>query len=234
MIYSHSQRKLYLRFAFTGNALSVGWFDSDNNKSHRTHVELDYKSINTLRFWFDEELVILAIKAHQVVYLEDLQNGSIGNLFKWSKVNIYKTCSNWKILRMSNLIYWKSLSDIVRMNTLRMTLNADDPQPTRTLRRRQHSQNLEFDRYIKKNGKILISIVLGGDKPISPHVIRFSNTIGVLTRDTFPIHYLKWADVPPEYIEVIKGGLQEESRINKAARANQPYNYNSGLKSFLQ
>ncbi|KAA0054734.1 (R)-mandelonitrile lyase 1-like [Cucumis melo var. makuwa] len=160
------------------------WFDSDNNKSHRTHVELDYKSINTLCFWLDEELVILAIKAHQVVYLEDLQN--------------------------------------------------DDPQPTHTLRRRQHSQNLEFDRYIKKNGKILISIVLGGDKPISPHVIRFSNTIGVLTRDTFSIHYLKWADVPPEYIEVVKGGLQEQSRINKAARANQPYNYNSGLKSFLQ
>ena len=26
------------------------WFDIDNNKSHRTHVELGYKSINTSHF----------------------------------------------------------------------------------------------------------------------------------------------------------------------------------------
>ncbi|KAA0051844.1 uncharacterized protein E5676_scaffold609G00470 [Cucumis melo var. makuwa] len=38
------------------------------------HVELVYKSINKLHFWFTEEPVILANQAHQVFYLEDPQN----------------------------------------------------------------------------------------------------------------------------------------------------------------
>ncbi|KAA0052890.1 CACTA en-spm transposon protein [Cucumis melo var. makuwa] len=29
------------------------WYDTDNNKSQRTHVELEYKAINTSHFWFD-------------------------------------------------------------------------------------------------------------------------------------------------------------------------------------
>ncbi|KAA0065616.1 CACTA en-spm transposon protein [Cucumis melo var. makuwa] len=36
-----------------------------------------------------------------------------------------------------------------------------------------------------KNWKIPMSIVLEGDKPISPHAVRFSCTIGVLMRNTF-------------------------------------------------
>ncbi|KAA0054361.1 CACTA en-spm transposon protein [Cucumis melo var. makuwa] len=46
--------------------------------------------------------------------------------------------------------------------------NSYGSQPTRTLRKRQHSRNLELERYAQK------------------------------------IHYLKWADVPPEYMEVFK------------------------------
>ncbi|KAA0054945.1 CACTA en-spm transposon protein [Cucumis melo var. makuwa] len=63
-------------------------------------------------------------------------------------------------------------------------------------------------RYVAQNGNILISSAPGQDKPISPHVIRFSNTIGVLTRDTFLVCFLKLADVTSEYIELIKDDLQ--------------------------
>ncbi|TYK29257.1 pentatricopeptide repeat-containing protein [Cucumis melo var. makuwa] len=44
------------------------------------------------------------------------------------------------------------------------------------------------------------------------------------------VYFLKWADVTPEYIDVIKGSLQEQSSINRAARAKQPYNHNSDAK----
>ncbi|TYK24203.1 CACTA en-spm transposon protein [Cucumis melo var. makuwa] len=56
-----------------------------------------------------------------------------------------------------------------------------EPQPTCTPRRRQHSQNLELERYIQKNGKIPISIAPRAKKPISLHVVRFNNIIVVLT-----------------------------------------------------
>ncbi|TYK13640.1 (R)-mandelonitrile lyase 1-like [Cucumis melo var. makuwa] len=72
----------------------------------------------------------------------------------------------------------------------------------------QYSRNLEFERYVQKNGKIPISNALGAEKPIiSLHDVRFSNTIGVLTRDTFTICCLKWKDFPLEYIEVVKDSL---------------------------
>ncbi|KAA0054740.1 CACTA en-spm transposon protein [Cucumis melo var. makuwa] len=45
-------------------------------------------------------------------------------------------------------------------------------------------------------------------KPISPHVVCFSQAIGVCVRKTFLVRYLKWADVGREYIEVVKGDLQ--------------------------
>ncbi|KAA0045946.1 (R)-mandelonitrile lyase 1-like [Cucumis melo var. makuwa] len=72
----------------------------------------------------------------------------------------------------------------------------------------QYSGNLEFEIYVQKNGKIPISNALGAEKPIiSLHDVRFSNTIGVLTQDTFTIHCLKWKDFPLEYIEVVKDSL---------------------------
>ncbi|KAA0051843.1 CACTA en-spm transposon protein [Cucumis melo var. makuwa] len=43
----------------------------------------------------------------------------------------------------------------------------------------------------------------------------------------------KVADVPLEYIEVVKGGLRL-SRINKAAKAKAAFNHSSRSKSFLQ
>ncbi|KAA0057523.1 (R)-mandelonitrile lyase 1-like [Cucumis melo var. makuwa] len=108
-------------------------------------------------------------------------------------------------------------------------------QPTaHTPRRREHSRNLELDRYVAQNKKILISIAPGQDKSISLHVVRFNNTIDVLMQDTFPVHFLKWIDVTSEYIKLFKGGLQLQSSMNRAAREKQPYNYSSGTKSFLK
>ncbi|KAA0057166.1 CACTA en-spm transposon protein [Cucumis melo var. makuwa] len=83
----------------------------------------------------------------------------------------------------------------------------DDSQPSP--RRRQHFQNLELERYVQKNRKILISIAPGVKKSISPHVVWFKNTISALTQDTFLVRCLKLVDVPSEYIEVVKSGLQQ-------------------------
>ncbi|KAA0043440.1 uncharacterized protein E6C27_scaffold1639G00520 [Cucumis melo var. makuwa] len=48
----------------------------------------------------------------------------------------------------------------------------------------------------------------GAEKPISPHVVRFSQAIGVCVRKTFSVCCLKWANVGREYIKVVKGDLQ--------------------------
>ncbi|KAA0063406.1 CACTA en-spm transposon protein [Cucumis melo var. makuwa] len=47
------------------------------------------------------------------------------------------------------------------------------------------------------------------NKAISPHDVRFNNTIGVLTQVTFPVHFFNQADVTPEYIELVKDDLQQ-------------------------
>ncbi|KAA0057456.1 (R)-mandelonitrile lyase 1-like [Cucumis melo var. makuwa] len=54
--------------------------------------------------------------------------------------------------------------------------NSDETQPSLTPRRRQQSRLLKLERYVFKNGKILIVIALGAEKPISPHAIRFSQS----------------------------------------------------------
>ncbi|KAL0559072.1 hypothetical protein IC582_003661 [Cucumis melo] len=107
-------------------------------------------------------------------------------------------------------------------------------QATPTPRRCAKSRLLELERHVAINGRIPMTIASGAEKPISPHAVRFSQAIGGCVRKTFSIHCLKWADVGREYIEVVKGDLQEQSRTNKAARQKQPYNHSSGSKSFLQ
>ncbi|KAA0059047.1 CACTA en-spm transposon protein [Cucumis melo var. makuwa] len=74
--------------------------------------------------------------------------------------------------------------------------------------RRAQSRLLEFECHVVVNGHIPITIVPGAEKPISPHAVHFSQTIGVCVRKTFFVPYLKWADVDREYIEVVKGDLQ--------------------------
>ncbi|KAA0048153.1 reverse transcriptase [Cucumis melo var. makuwa] len=65
-----------------------------------------------------------------------------------------------------------------------------------------------LERHVAINGRIPMTIALGVEKPISPHVVCFSQAIGVFVRKTFPVRCLKWADVGREYIEVVKGDLQ--------------------------
>ncbi|KAA0026158.1 CACTA en-spm transposon protein [Cucumis melo var. makuwa] len=60
------------------------------------------------------------------------------------------------------------------------TVGSSSQQTTSTPRRRAQSRLLELERH----------------------------AIGVCVRKTFPIRYLKWADVGREYIEVVKGDLQ--------------------------
>ncbi|KAL0546498.1 hypothetical protein IC582_016408 [Cucumis melo] len=81
-------------------------------------------------------------------------------------------------------------------------------QMTPTPRRRAQSRLLELERHVAINGRIPMTIAPGAEKPISPHAVRFSQTIGVCVRKTFPVRCLKWADVGREYIEVVKGDLQ--------------------------
>ncbi|KAA0032152.1 CACTA en-spm transposon protein [Cucumis melo var. makuwa] len=67
---------------------------------------------------------------------------------------------------------------------------------------------LELERHVAVNGRISMTIAPGTEKPISSHVVRFSQAIGVCVRKTFPICCLKWVDDGREYIEVVKGDLQ--------------------------
>ncbi|KAA0039105.1 acidic leucine-rich nuclear phosphoprotein 32 family member A-like [Cucumis melo var. makuwa] len=68
------------------------WYDTNVNKSQRTHVELGYKSLNTSRFWYAEEPVILATQEHQVFYLDDPKNGS-----NWKVVQIVQNKRIWDV-----------------------------------------------------------------------------------------------------------------------------------------
>ncbi|KAA0066408.1 CACTA en-spm transposon protein [Cucumis melo var. makuwa] len=162
-----------------------------------------------------------------------------------------------------SLIMRPSLEEVVILAThVHQVFYLKDPKndaskPTPTPRRLQHSHNLELERYVQQNGKILTSIALEGNKPISPRVVRFSCAISVLMRNTFPIKSLKWADVPPEYMAAYRKDNHryfkkfsdpeeadenplprlvnhEQSRVNKAAKPKQPYNNRNESKSFLQ
>ncbi|KAA0044880.1 CACTA en-spm transposon protein [Cucumis melo var. makuwa] len=88
------------------------------------------------------------------------------------------------------------------------TARSSSQQTTPTPRRRAQSRLLELERHIAINGCIPMTIAPGAEKPISPHVVRFSQAIGVCVRKTFPVRCLKWANVGREYIEVVKGDLQ--------------------------
>ena len=82
--YSVLDEVLHVQYPFGRRAwlFMCRWFDTDKNKSHRTHEELGYKSINTSRFLFAEEPLILATQAHQVFYLEDPKNGINWKIFQ--------------------------------------------------------------------------------------------------------------------------------------------------------
>ncbi|KAA0056817.1 CACTA en-spm transposon protein [Cucumis melo var. makuwa] len=131
--------------------------------------------------------------------------------------------------------------------------SSSQPPMTPTLKRRVQSRFLELEHYVAANGRILMTIAPGAEKPIFPHVVRFSQAIGVYVRKTFLVCCLKWVDVGREYIEVVKVDLQalqkvqdpeearanppnllEQSQMNKVARQKYSYNHSNGSKSFPQ
>ncbi|KAA0060076.1 CACTA en-spm transposon protein [Cucumis melo var. makuwa] len=74
------------------------------------------------------------------------------------------------------------------------TAESSSQQATLTPRRRAQSRLLELERHVAINGRIPMTIAPGAEKPISPHVVRFSQAIGVCVRKTFSVRCLKWAD----------------------------------------
>ncbi|KAA0060501.1 CACTA en-spm transposon protein [Cucumis melo var. makuwa] len=81
-------------------------------------------------------------------------------------------------------------------------------QTTPTPRRLAQSRLLKLELHVATNGRIPMMIAPRAEKPISLHVVRFSQAIGICVRKTFPVRCLKWADVAREYIEVVMGDLQ--------------------------
>uniref|UniRef100_A0A9I9ELF1 CACTA en-spm transposon protein n=1 Tax=Cucumis melo TaxID=3656 RepID=A0A9I9ELF1_CUCME len=88
------------------------------------------------------------------------------------------------------------------------TVSSSQQPATSTPRRRAQSRLLELECHVAINGRIPMTIVPEAEKPISPHVVRFSQAIDVCVRKTFLIRCLKWANVGKEYIKVVKGDLQ--------------------------
>ncbi|KAA0054632.1 CACTA en-spm transposon protein [Cucumis melo var. makuwa] len=89
------------------------------------------------------------------------------------------------------------------------TAGSSSQQATLTPRRRAQSRLLELERHVAINGHTPMIIAPGAEKSISPHVVRFNQTISVCVQKIFPVHCLKWADVGREYIEVVKGNPQQ-------------------------
>ena len=67
------------------------WYDTDVNKSKK-HTLKWYKSLNTSRFLFIEESVILVMQVHQVFELYYPKMVVIGKLSKSFRISVYGTC----------------------------------------------------------------------------------------------------------------------------------------------
>ncbi|KAA0052200.1 CACTA en-spm transposon protein [Cucumis melo var. makuwa] len=65
--------------------------------------------------------------------------------------------------------------------------NSETTQPSLTPSRRVQSRFLDLERYLHVNGRIPMSIAPHTEKPISLHVVQFSQAIGVCVRKTFPV-----------------------------------------------
>ncbi|KAA0046334.1 CACTA en-spm transposon protein [Cucumis melo var. makuwa] len=74
-------------------------------------------------------------------------------------------------------------SSSVGDNTAR---SSSQPSATPTSRRRAQSRLLELERHVAVNGRIPMTIAPGAEKPISQHVIRFSQAIACAYERHFP------------------------------------------------
>ncbi|KAA0033765.1 CACTA en-spm transposon protein [Cucumis melo var. makuwa] len=80
---------------------------------------------------------------------------------------------------------------VVAVSPPSATLGSSSQQATPTPRRRAQSRLLELERHVVINGRIPITIAPAAEKPISPHVVRFSQAIGVCVQQKFPVRCLK-------------------------------------------
>ncbi|KAA0049890.1 CACTA en-spm transposon protein [Cucumis melo var. makuwa] len=94
-----------------------------------------------------------------------------------------------------------------RLHDGKIERSSSQPPVTPTPKRHTQSRLLELEPYVAANGRIPMTIAPSEEKPISPHAICFSQTIGVCMQKTFPVRCLKWTDVSREYIEVVNGDL---------------------------
>ncbi|KAA0057486.1 CACTA en-spm transposon protein [Cucumis melo var. makuwa] len=106
------------------------------------------------------------------------------------------------------LEFTEDLDNLVRGSSLVRQFNTSQSSVTLTPKRRTQSRLLELEHYVAANGWILMTIASSTKKPISPHVVRSSQVIGLCVRKTFPVHCLKWVDVGKEYNKVVKADLQ--------------------------
>ncbi|KAA0047152.1 hypothetical protein E5676_scaffold109G00260 [Cucumis melo var. makuwa] len=85
---------LHVQYPLGGNVwlFKCRWYDTDVNKSQKIHVEVGYKYLNTSRFWYMEEPVILATEAYQVFYVDDPKNGS-----NWKVVQVVQNKRIWDV-----------------------------------------------------------------------------------------------------------------------------------------
>ncbi|KAA0056757.1 CACTA en-spm transposon protein [Cucumis melo var. makuwa] len=67
--------------------------------------------------------------------------------------------------------------------------NSGSSQPfmTPTPKRRAQSRLLELELYVVADERILMTITLGAEKPMSPHVVFFSQAIGVCVRKRYNV-----------------------------------------------
>ncbi|TYK30898.1 CACTA en-spm transposon protein [Cucumis melo var. makuwa] len=187
------------------------WYDTDLNKSERTHVELGYKSVNTSHFLYAEESVIFVTQAHQGFYVDNFKNGSY-----WKVVEVVQNKRVWDVpevedvendhINVLEIVISHRVDDHIEDDTLCKT-NVDPTIIERSVVRHvtdnfindvdEHllhasimsygrnnfletdaicSSKLEHD--VAVNGCILMTIAPGVEKPISPHVVHFSQAIG--------------------------------------------------------
>ncbi|TYK16413.1 CACTA en-spm transposon protein [Cucumis melo var. makuwa] len=170
------------------------WYDTDLNKSQRTHVELGYKSLNSSRFWTDVDSTIVERPIVRHVtneFIDDVdEHLSHANIMSYQRNNFLETDTMF-------LEFEDDLDNLAGGSSF-VGDNADEsssqPLATPTPKRRTQSRLLELERHFAINGRIPMTIAPGAEKSILPHVVRFNQAIGMCVRKTFSVRCLKWAD----------------------------------------
>ncbi|KAA0053338.1 CACTA en-spm transposon protein [Cucumis melo var. makuwa] len=111
--------------------------------------------------------------------------------------------------------------DILQANII--IILSETTQPSSIPRRRVQSRLLELERYFHANGRILMSISPGMEKPI-----------GVCVKKTLSDRCLRWANVGREYIEVVKGNLQHFFMLDFNDQAMKRFVEHQMLTSFKE